>query len=71
MFCQALYLSWRVAEKKLTPLLRFASKIIRAFFKYPVQYFLPWLLPKFDPWMGNHEICSEYLVAATRLPTVT
>jgi SAM-dependent methyltransferase len=67
-FCQAFYTEWSAAEKKLGVAPRFASLGFRALAKVLAHYVLPWLLPKFDPWLGSQTICSGYMVAAMRLP---
>lgn len=66
VFCQAFYSAWAIKEKDLAPLLRLFSKACRAVAKVPVHYVLPRVLPRFDPWLGNLQICTGYLVAATR-----
>jgi SAM-dependent methyltransferase len=67
VFSQAFYDAWRAAERKLSPGMRPLSWLVRGGVKILVHYFLPWLLPRFDPWLGNERICSNYLVEATRL----
>ncbi|MBI4660981.1 MAG: methyltransferase domain-containing protein [Verrucomicrobia bacterium] len=67
-FCQAFYASWSEAEKKLKPLPRMVSLPFRAAAKVAVHYVLPFLLPKFDPWLGSRQIYSTCMVAAIRNP---
>jgi SAM-dependent methyltransferase len=66
VYVQGFYGQWALAEKRLTPLARVGSKILRAFCKIPAHIILPRLLPRMDSWLGGDSICSEYLVAATR-----
>lgn len=66
VFSQSFYLSWSAAEKKLSLAPRLLSLLFRAPARFLVYYGLPWVLPKFDRWLGSQLICSGYLVAATR-----
>jgi SAM-dependent methyltransferase len=68
VYAQGFYGEWAKAEKKLSPLSHLVSRIIRAFCKIPVHIILPRVLPRMDSWLGGNQICSGYLVAATRLP---
>jgi SAM-dependent methyltransferase len=62
--------AWSGAEKKAPLIRRWISRGVRAFLWPWVYYVLPWLLPKFDPMLGDQLVCCEYMVAATRLPAV-
>ncbi len=66
VFGQAFYLMWSAAEKKLGWGRRLGSRLFRAPGWFLLYYLLPWVLPKFDRWLGQQLICSSYLVAATR-----
>jgi len=66
IFGQAFYSAWTAAEKRLSVSSRFVSKFFRAIAKIPLHYLLPRVLPRFDSWLGNHEICTGYLVVAIR-----
>jgi len=68
IFGQAFYTAWASAEKKLSVSARLVSKLFRAVAKIPLHYVLPRVLPRFDSWLGNHEICTGYLVVASRKP---
>jgi SAM-dependent methyltransferase len=68
VFCQAFYMSWSAAEKKLSSWRRLPSLLARAPARLAAYYVLPWILFPFDRWLGNQVICSSYLVAATRQP---
>jgi SAM-dependent methyltransferase len=65
-FCQAFYSACAVAEQRARPLWRWTSRLLRAGAKPFVHYLLPWLLPRFDAFVGNEVICFGYMVAATR-----
>ncbi|MBM3835343.1 MAG: class I SAM-dependent methyltransferase [Verrucomicrobia bacterium] len=65
-FLQAFYLMWAAAERKLGPGRRLLSLLGRAPAKLMIHYVLPWILPRFDSWLGSKTICSGYLVAAER-----
>lgn len=67
-FCQAFYLKWSTAEKRLSPLRRFVSLAFRIQVKILVHSILPRILPKFDPWLGNQVICSTCMFSAIRNP---
>jgi SAM-dependent methyltransferase len=67
-FGQAFYLAWMAAERRSQPPTRWISRLLRIPVMPLVFYFLPWLLPRFDRWLGNDVICSNYMVTATRLP---
>jgi len=69
VFAQLLYSLCGEAERPLTGFRRFRSKFLRALAKGPVHVLLPRLLPRLDPWLGTDQVCSTYLVAATRLDT--
>lgn len=68
VYAQSFYGEWTKAEKKLGACARLGSKMARALCKIPVHFVLPRLLPRMDPWLGRTQICSGYLVAATRNP---
>jgi SAM-dependent methyltransferase len=64
VFCQTCYLAWSTAERRFGPARRLFSRTARAPVKLLVHYVLPYLLPKFDRWLGADLVCSGYLVAA-------
>jgi SAM-dependent methyltransferase len=67
VFGQVFYSAWSAADRGARPLRRFVSRCFRALAWPMVYYVLPWVLPKFDRYLGNHSVCSGYMVAATRL----
>ncbi len=67
IFAQLQYQLWAEAEKKLLGWRHLVSKVGRGFFKIPAHIFLPRLLPRLDPWLGNQVVCAGHLVAATRM----
>ncbi len=67
VFIRLFYFAWADAERRAHPVARWISRCVRALAWPWVHYLLPWLLPKFDPLLGNHGVCCDYMVAATRL----
>lgn len=67
IFNKAFYARWGEAERQLPMGLRVFSGMFRAFAKLFVHYIFPWILPKFDRWLGNAVICSGYMVSARKL----
>jgi SAM-dependent methyltransferase len=67
-YCQVFYTAWSSSERRAKPVQRWGSRLLRIAAKPLVHYLLPWLLPRFDDWLGSSAVCSCYLVAATRLP---
>jgi SAM-dependent methyltransferase len=67
-FSWTFYFAWIAAEKKASPGRRLLSRCCRAFVRPLVLYIFPWLLPKFDPILGNEIACCDYLVVAIRQP---
>lgn len=67
IFNKAFYARWGEAERGLGLWSRCLSRVFRAGAKVMIHYAFPWLLPKFDPWLGNSVICSGYMVAARRV----
>jgi SAM-dependent methyltransferase len=66
VYCQVFYSAWSSAERRAKPLQRLGSRVLRLAAKPVVHYLLPWLLPRFDSWLGTDLVCSCYLVAASR-----
>jgi len=64
---QAFFADWRIWERELPPVKRALSLTGRMGVKLPVHYLLPWLLPKFDPYLDTCENSIGLMVAATRL----
>jgi SAM-dependent methyltransferase len=62
----AFYTAWGQAERREGAARRLLSKGFRAGAKVIFHYLWPWLLPKWDGWLGNQNICSGYLVAARK-----
>jgi SAM-dependent methyltransferase len=68
VFGRVFYYSLVAAQRKARPGTRWMLWCCRVIAWPWLQYVLPWVLPKFDPVLGDEAICCEYLVAATRLP---
>lgn len=64
---QVFYQSWSAWERSLRPSKRLLSRAARRLAKLPVHYLLPWALPKFDAHLDRNLVCSQFLVAATRV----
>jgi SAM-dependent methyltransferase len=60
------YFAWQSADRKASPLRRAVSVACRQLVRPILHYLLPWLLPKFDRYLGSGLMCCEYLVTATR-----
>lgn len=70
IFAKCFYVEWGAAERKLpSGVSRWASLFARMLSKPFVHYVWPWLLPKFDGWLGSGTICSGYMVSAARRPS--
>jgi len=69
IFSQTFYTFWANAERQLSVFRRAVSVLGRAVAKVVVHWLLPRVLPRFDGWLGNQEVCTGYLVVATRRPT--
>jgi SAM-dependent methyltransferase len=67
-FAWTFYSAWVEAERQARPTRRWLSRCLRLVAAPVVHYLLPWILPKFDPFLGNDVVCCDLLVAATRLP---
>ncbi|MBM3824638.1 MAG: class I SAM-dependent methyltransferase [Verrucomicrobia bacterium] len=67
IFNKAFYAQWGEAEKGLGFGKKVVSKCFRALAKIFVHYGFPWILPRFDRWLGSRVICSGYMVVARRL----
>ena len=65
-FCHAFYGRWAALEGKLNGFRRLISRVARWSLKIPIHYGLGRILPKFDPWLGGPEVCSGYMVVASR-----
>lgn len=66
IFMKAFYARWGEAERKLSGAGWVVSRLFRGFSKLFVHYVFPFVLPRFDAWLGSDIICSGYLVAARR-----
>lgn len=60
------YLRWSAKEKRTGGWQRLVSWPFRMVARMVFLWLFPWLLPRFDPWLGNDVVCSEYLVVAIR-----
>jgi SAM-dependent methyltransferase len=67
-FGNGFYAAWAAAEKKTRGPARWFSRGLRAGAKPVIHYLLPWLLRRCDRHLSNELICSEYMVAARKLP---
>jgi SAM-dependent methyltransferase len=60
------YASWARVEKQLPVPRRWLSFVMRALFKLPVHYGLPWLARRMDPHLDSFRVSSGYMVVAIR-----
>ena len=65
-YIQAFYRSWRTWEQTLHGFKRLLSLAGRMSVKIPVHYLLPWILPKFDPYLDGNQMATGFMAAATR-----
>ena len=65
-FFNAFYTRWSEAEATTSSIRRVISIILRLMTKIPMHFILPRIFPKFDSWLGGEQICSGYMVSATR-----
>jgi SAM-dependent methyltransferase len=66
VYAWVFYTAWATADRRARPVARLVSRCFRAVAWPAVHYVLPWLLPKFDPLLGNQSVCSGYMVAARK-----
>lgn len=69
VYMQGFYQAWRSAEMNSTGVKQLMSKFIRALATFPINWMMPRVMLKLDPWLGTELICSGYMVTGTRMTT--